>query len=201
VVHTTGSSSEHKRWNERDLSAKRYIYVWADGIHLQARLEDDAQCILVIIGATPEGKKGVDRLHRRDARERARLTRLAARSEAARAVDRAGDRRRRRSASWQLKFTRLSVRPRHPQTDEAAQQAFKKTSPPAVVSIGASRLPPGGGSRKPPSLGLHLRRDPPGADRGRRHRHALGSSEAMTIHLVEIGKQLSADAPGRVVST
>jgi transposase len=29
----------------------------------------------------------------------------------------------------QLKFTRLSVRPRHPQTDEAAQQAFEKTSP------------------------------------------------------------------------
>ena len=48
---------EHKRWNERDLSAKRYVYVWADGIHLQARLEDDVQCILVIIGATPEGKK------------------------------------------------------------------------------------------------------------------------------------------------
>ena len=48
---------EHKHWNERDLSAKRYVYVWADGIHLQARLEDDAQCILVIIGATPEGKK------------------------------------------------------------------------------------------------------------------------------------------------
>jgi transposase-like protein len=48
---------EHKRWNERDLSAKRYVYIWADGIHLQARLEDDAQCILVIIGATPEGKK------------------------------------------------------------------------------------------------------------------------------------------------
>ncbi len=48
---------EHKRWNERDLSAKRYVYVWADGIHLQARLEDEAQCILVIIGATPEGTK------------------------------------------------------------------------------------------------------------------------------------------------
>lgn len=48
---------EHERWNERDLSAKRYVYVWADGIHLQARLEDDAQCILGIIGATPEGKK------------------------------------------------------------------------------------------------------------------------------------------------
>ena len=48
---------EHKRWNERDLSTKRYVYMWADGIHLQARLEEEAQCILVIIGATPEGKK------------------------------------------------------------------------------------------------------------------------------------------------
>ena len=48
---------EHRRWNERDLSARRYVYVWADGIHLQARLEDAAQCILVIIGATLEGRK------------------------------------------------------------------------------------------------------------------------------------------------
>ena len=50
-------SDEHVRWSERDLSAKRYVYFWADGIHVQARLEDDAQCLLVIIGATPEGKK------------------------------------------------------------------------------------------------------------------------------------------------
>ena len=48
---------EHKRWQGRDLSAKRYVYVWADGIYLQARLEDEKQCILVIIGATPEGSK------------------------------------------------------------------------------------------------------------------------------------------------
>ena len=48
---------EHKRWSERDLSAKSYVYVWADGVYLQARLEDEAQCILVIIGATHEGKK------------------------------------------------------------------------------------------------------------------------------------------------
>ena len=48
---------EHARWLERDLSAKRYVYFWVDGIHVQARLEDDAQCLLVIIGATPEGKK------------------------------------------------------------------------------------------------------------------------------------------------
>ena len=48
---------EHEHWSKRDLSAKRYVYVWADGIYLQARLEDAKQCILVIIGATPEGKK------------------------------------------------------------------------------------------------------------------------------------------------
>jgi putative transposase len=50
-------SQEHARWSKRDLSAKRYVYLWADGIHVQARLEDASQCLLVIIGATPEGKK------------------------------------------------------------------------------------------------------------------------------------------------
>jgi putative transposase len=50
-------SEEHLRWSKRDLSTKRYVYFWADGIHVQARLEDAAQCLLVIIGATPEGKK------------------------------------------------------------------------------------------------------------------------------------------------
>ena len=50
-------SEEHMRWSKRDLSAKRYVYFWVDGIHVQARLEHDAQCLLVIIGATPEGKK------------------------------------------------------------------------------------------------------------------------------------------------
>ena len=50
-------AEEHARWSRRDLSTKRYVYFWADGIHVQARLEDQAQCLLVIIGATPEGKK------------------------------------------------------------------------------------------------------------------------------------------------
>jgi transposase-like protein len=50
-------SEEHARWSKRDLSAKRYIYFWVDGIHMQARLEDTAQCLLIIIGATPEGRK------------------------------------------------------------------------------------------------------------------------------------------------
>jgi transposase-like protein len=33
------------------------VYVWADGIYLQARMESQTECMLVIIGATPEGKK------------------------------------------------------------------------------------------------------------------------------------------------
>jgi transposase-like protein len=50
-------AEEHACWCKRDLSAKRYVYVWADGIYVQARLETEAQCLLVIIGTTPEGKK------------------------------------------------------------------------------------------------------------------------------------------------
>jgi putative transposase len=50
-------ADEHARWLDRDLSGKRYVYFWVDGIYVQARLEDDAQCLLVIIGATAEGKK------------------------------------------------------------------------------------------------------------------------------------------------
>jgi transposase-like protein len=49
--------SDYERWQRRDLSARRYVYIWADGVYLQARMEDDAACMLVIIGATPEGKK------------------------------------------------------------------------------------------------------------------------------------------------
>jgi putative transposase len=52
-----GWLDEYDAWQKRDLSAKRYVYVWADGICLQARLEDEKQCILVLIGATPEGRK------------------------------------------------------------------------------------------------------------------------------------------------
>lgn len=48
---------EHEAWRRRDLSARRYVYIWADGVYLQARMEPEAECMLVIIGATPEGKK------------------------------------------------------------------------------------------------------------------------------------------------
>ena len=49
--------AEYERWQARDLSARRYVYVWADGVYLQARMEDQAECMLVLIGATPEGRK------------------------------------------------------------------------------------------------------------------------------------------------
>jgi transposase-like protein len=48
---------EYERWQKRDLSARQYVYVWADGVFLQARMEDHGECMLVLIGATPEGKK------------------------------------------------------------------------------------------------------------------------------------------------
>jgi len=48
---------DYERWRKRDLSARHYVYLWADGVYLQARMEPQAECMLVLIGATPEGEK------------------------------------------------------------------------------------------------------------------------------------------------
>jgi putative transposase len=48
---------EHEAWSKRSLADKQYVYFWVDGIHFNIRLEEDRQCILVVMGATPEGKK------------------------------------------------------------------------------------------------------------------------------------------------
>lgn len=48
---------EFDRWNKRNLSSKNHVYIWVDGIYLSARMEDEKQYMLVIIKATPEGKK------------------------------------------------------------------------------------------------------------------------------------------------
>ena len=51
---------EYKDWGGRSLLGKHYVYVWADGIHFNVRLEDagnDRQCILVLMGATEAGEK------------------------------------------------------------------------------------------------------------------------------------------------
>lgn len=51
-------ATEYAGWMKRDLSASRYVYWWVDGIHTGLRQENDArQCLLVIIGVTPEGNK------------------------------------------------------------------------------------------------------------------------------------------------
>jgi putative transposase len=45
------------RWQERDLSARRYVYLWADGVSFTPRLEHERQCLLVLIGADASGRK------------------------------------------------------------------------------------------------------------------------------------------------
>jgi transposase-like protein len=58
IVRLTAAwEGEYDAWRRRDLSARRYVYIWADGVYLQARMEPIAECMLVVIGATPEGKK------------------------------------------------------------------------------------------------------------------------------------------------
>ena len=51
---------EYEAWSRRDLTGEEYVYVWADGIHVNVRLEDEGnqkQCLLVLMGATAEGRK------------------------------------------------------------------------------------------------------------------------------------------------
>ncbi len=48
---------EFQEWSKRSLEGKQYVYLWADGVHFNIRLEEDRQCILVLMGATSEGKK------------------------------------------------------------------------------------------------------------------------------------------------
>lgn len=43
-------ANDYQAWSNRDLSAERYVFVWADGIYSTLRGEDDRLCLLVIIG-------------------------------------------------------------------------------------------------------------------------------------------------------
>ena len=49
--------ADYKAWRQRDLSQKRYVYWWADGIYFNVRLEEARTCVLVVVGATQEGTK------------------------------------------------------------------------------------------------------------------------------------------------
>src|SRR5439155_11671088 len=48
---------EYQDWSKRSLAGKQYVYVWADGVHFNIRLEGGRQCILVLMGASADGKK------------------------------------------------------------------------------------------------------------------------------------------------
>jgi putative transposase len=48
---------EYQDWSKRSLTGKEFVYVWADGVHFNIRLEGGRQCILVLLGATVDGKK------------------------------------------------------------------------------------------------------------------------------------------------
>jgi putative transposase len=49
--------SEYQEWSKRSLKDKNYVYLWVDGVHFNIRLEEDRQCILVLMGATADGRK------------------------------------------------------------------------------------------------------------------------------------------------
>jgi transposase-like protein len=49
--------AEYQAWSKRSLSGKKYVYVWADGVYFNIRLEEDRPCILVLLGATEDGQK------------------------------------------------------------------------------------------------------------------------------------------------
>jgi len=52
-----GWQAECQKWSKRSLADKHYVYLWVDGVHFNIRLEEDRQCILVLMGATADGKK------------------------------------------------------------------------------------------------------------------------------------------------
>jgi transposase-like protein len=54
---------EYKTWNRRSLRGKRYVYLWADGVYCNVRLEEDRVCILVLMGATEDGTKELVAVH------------------------------------------------------------------------------------------------------------------------------------------
>jgi transposase-like protein len=52
-----GWEVEYEQWTTRDLSGKRYVYWWADGVYFNVRLDDQRRCILVLMGALADGTK------------------------------------------------------------------------------------------------------------------------------------------------
>ena len=49
--------ADYKAWGQRDLSQKRYVYWWADGVYFNVQLDEEQTCVLALIGATEDGTK------------------------------------------------------------------------------------------------------------------------------------------------
>ena len=147
---------EYEAWRRRDLSARRYVYIWADGVYLQARMEPAAECILVVIGATPEGQEGAGRFPCRGAGERAELAGAAPRPEGPWARGSARARGRRRGAGL-LEGDRGDLSGHAPAAVLAAQDG-ERAEPPAESHASRTVKPtctrsagPKAGRREPPS--------------------------------------------------
>ena len=54
---------EYEAWSKRDLSGQRFVYIWADGIYSNVRLDDERQCLLVVVGALEDGRKQLLAVH------------------------------------------------------------------------------------------------------------------------------------------
>lgn len=54
---------EYQSWQARRFDGKRYVYIWADGIYFNIRLDEDRPCMLVLIGATEDGHKEFIGIH------------------------------------------------------------------------------------------------------------------------------------------
>lgn len=54
---------EYETWLKRDLTGRRYVYIWADGIYFNIRLDETGPCILVLIGVNEEGQKELIGIH------------------------------------------------------------------------------------------------------------------------------------------
>lgn len=51
--------SDYQRWQKRDLSVRRFVYIWADGVYFKPRMDEEKQCVLVIVGADEWGNKEI----------------------------------------------------------------------------------------------------------------------------------------------
>jgi transposase-like protein len=51
--------AEYREWLKRDLAGKHFVYLWVDGIYFNVRLDADRPCVLVMIGALPNGTKEI----------------------------------------------------------------------------------------------------------------------------------------------